>query len=303
MVVKKRSVQRGKLENYIEVLTAFCDFLVVCIHTILYERHIYPKTSFVLTKVYNFPVRQNRHPDVCTWISDAVDAVKDELINGYVERIAVVLHSRSGQVLERFIFDTSAFPVVDKRELYTNLEREPGMTKKKVNVNIEEQFRATLKKLTTCSYKLKPLPEECSFTVAIEQKEVADPPLRINQPWIPVEPPRPQACRDEEDYEYGQERAPKTDETDIHPVRNVDTGDISFEMWIEEGALTKEEPSSQSTQDTQDTDDDQNVRDNEDKQNLQNEEDARDDQDDQDAYGSQDAFSDVSFDDPDEHLR
>ncbi len=68
------------LNTYQAVVSAYCDFLTVAIHTILYERNIYPQTSFLKARKYNYPVRQNRHPKVCKWIQDAVAAVEGEML-------------------------------------------------------------------------------------------------------------------------------------------------------------------------------------------------------------------------------
>lgn len=75
------------------LLTAFNSFLTVAIHNILYYRDIYPPQTFLSTKAYNLPVHQNRHPKVCAWIRDAVDAVAAQLSTGHVSRIAIVIHS------------------------------------------------------------------------------------------------------------------------------------------------------------------------------------------------------------------
>jgi hypothetical protein len=68
------------LDTYQAVVSAYCDFLTVAIHTILYERNIYPQTSFLKARKYNYPVRQSRHPRVCKWIMDAVAAVEGEML-------------------------------------------------------------------------------------------------------------------------------------------------------------------------------------------------------------------------------
>ena len=67
------------LDTYDAVVSAFSDFLTVAIHTILYERDIYPQSSFIKARKYNYPVRQSRHPKVCKWIQDAVAAVEVEM--------------------------------------------------------------------------------------------------------------------------------------------------------------------------------------------------------------------------------
>ncbi|KAL2164952.1 hypothetical protein VTH06DRAFT_248 [Thermothelomyces fergusii] len=122
------------------LLTSFNSFLTVAIHNILYYRNIYPAATFLSTRAYNLPVHQNRHPKVCAWIRDAVDAVAAQLSAGHVARIAIVIHSPyestapppppppggsdaspaqtpstpsqppPGSVLERWVIDTSRFP-------------------------------------------------------------------------------------------------------------------------------------------------------------------------------------------------
>ena len=68
------------LDTYQAVVSAFSDFLTVAIHTILYERNIYPQASFISARKYNYPVKQSRHPKVCNWIQDAVAAVEVEML-------------------------------------------------------------------------------------------------------------------------------------------------------------------------------------------------------------------------------
>lgn len=68
------------LDTYQAVVSAFSDFLTVAIHTILYERDLYPRPSFLTARKFNYPVRQSRHPKVCKWIQDAVAAVEVEML-------------------------------------------------------------------------------------------------------------------------------------------------------------------------------------------------------------------------------
>ena len=76
-----RPVDRNDvLDTYQSVVSAFCEFLTVSVHTLLYERDIYPRTSFLAARKYNHAVRQSRHPKVCKWVADAVDAVRKELL-------------------------------------------------------------------------------------------------------------------------------------------------------------------------------------------------------------------------------
>lgn len=108
------------------LFNSFANFLTVSVHTILYYRDIYPEQTFLSAKAFNLPVHQSRHPKVCAWINDAVDAVLTQIAKGSVEHVAVVIHSPQdsslspsvstnqrvapGTVLERWMFDVSHFP-------------------------------------------------------------------------------------------------------------------------------------------------------------------------------------------------
>lgn len=232
------------LITYQSLLTTFSDFLVVSIHTILYERAIYPASTFLSTRKYNFPVRQNRHPKVCQWILDAVAAVEAEMLKGTVDRVAVVIFSADAKALERFMFDVSAFPIIPIGEQFTEFEERredeglgsgfqqgQQLLKKQISiVDVEEQLRATVRKLAYCGSKLGLLPEGCTYTVAVELKDKAEPPIGHPQPWVPSNP----------ELQTGDKGASERIGKDLGgvksvPVRLVDAGEFVVEMWIEEG--------------------------------------------------------------------
>ena len=89
------------LDTYQAVVAAFSEFLIVAIHTIIYERNIYPQASFISARKYNYPVKQNRHPKVCQWIQDAVAAVEVEMLKVMVS---------ISRIFVRFGFRRFAFP-------------------------------------------------------------------------------------------------------------------------------------------------------------------------------------------------
>ncbi|KAK8219376.1 hypothetical protein M8818_001111 [Zalaria obscura] len=218
-------------------VTTFTDFLTVAIHTILYERSVYPQTSFLSARKYNYAVRQNRHPKVCRWIQDAVTAVEAEILKGTVERVAVVIYSKDNKPLERFMFDLSNFPVVPLGEQATPLERideQGGMVPILPIVDLEEQFRATMSRLTNCGSSLAPIAEGCTFTLALECRDEGEPPIAHAQPWIPVQPQLQKTVLTSNE---GRDVIRGADVGGVRttPLRSVAAGDMVFEMWIEEG--------------------------------------------------------------------
>lgn len=132
------------------LLNSFTSFLTVSIHTILFYRNIYPKETFLSAKAFNLPVHQSRHPKVCAWINDAVDAVMLQIAKGAVDRVAVVVHSplsstqqsqlsfsstqqlAPGSVLERWMFDVAHLPSwPGGTEALKNFRGAPGAEKQR----------------------------------------------------------------------------------------------------------------------------------------------------------------------------
>ncbi|KZF19358.1 DNA-binding protein [Xylona heveae TC161] len=199
----------GVLDTYQGLVSTFGSFLTVSIHTILYERAIYPTNTFITARKYNYPVRQNRHPKVCKWIQDAVAAVEAEMLKATVARVAVLILSPDSVPLERFMFDVSGFPSVPASETLTPFappgtsapeatenrespdlgsEHRPDISPAISTIDLEEQFRGVMSRLAFCGSSLGPLPEGCTFTVCIELKDEADAPIGHPQPWIPSQP-------------------------------------------------------------------------------------------------------------------
>jgi mitotic spindle assembly checkpoint protein MAD2B len=220
-------------QTFISLVAHFLDFLTVAIHTILYERQIYPHESFISARKYNYPVRQSRHPEVCEWINDAINALEVELLKGTVDRVAVVIFSMYDQPMERFMFDLSKFPFVPKKDWHVPFASNDSKDESRIPVvNMEEQFRAVMSKLAFCHRSLLPLPQDCTFTLAIELKDEADAPIGHPQPWIPVQPSlQKETARGESKAKSGEDLGGVRTTT----IRTVDAGEMVFEMWIEEG--------------------------------------------------------------------
>ena len=224
--------EEDALVTFQSFVTTFADFLTVAIHTILYERAIYPQTSFLSARKYNFPVRQNRHPKVCKYVSDAVAAVETELLKGTVDRAVIVIYDKTDIPLERFVFDVSFFPYVPPEHQTTPLRQTQSLPDDGIYIlplqDLEEQLRATMSRLSDCSSRLAPIPEGCTFALVIELKEDSrESPLGHPQPWIPVQPNRTRANTSTHD----QSQITKTT-----PLRSVEAGYMIFDTWIDEAA-------------------------------------------------------------------
>lgn len=241
--------QSTYLTNALSLHQTLTDFLTVAIHTILYSRALYPPSIFISTRKYNLPVRQCRHPAVCDWINSSVSHIATLLKAGTVKRIIVVIYNRDGEVMERFLFDVERFPVVESKEYLTDFEAREGSDGPGVSrSDVEEQLRATIRKLAYAGEKLSPLPEGCTFTIAVELRDKADPPIGVchsatnkiyldladakkhPQPWIPSEPSLQIGEKDDSDMRGADVGGVKST-----PVRLVEAGEFILEAWVEEG--------------------------------------------------------------------
>lgn len=251
------SATSNLLSTQSALITTLTSFLTVSVHHILFLRRIYPLVSFLSTRAYNYPVRQNRHPAVCEWVQSAIDAVRDQLEKGTVEKVAMcIFECNNNEVLERWTFDLRALPVVDRKEMDTMFEgrskdvggegeaeaRSDNVLKRRLNVaDLEAQFRAVLSRLNSAAGKMKDLPEdlEYSFTITIEVKENADRPVgrlgKEERKWVAAEP---ENWIDDEEGDaptsgYGDSRhRDRTSKT--VPVRRLEAGELRMEVWVEE---------------------------------------------------------------------
>jgi mitotic spindle assembly checkpoint protein MAD2B len=249
------STTSNLLSTQSSLIQTLCSFLTVSIHHILYLRSIYPRASFLSTRAYNFPARQNRHPAVCGWINSAIDAVRDQLEKNTVEKIALCIFDlERNVVLEKWTFDLATFPLVEKLDRDTPFEREGGEDnlsainlKERINIaDLEAQFRAVLSRLTSASARLTDLPKqkECSFTVSIEVRDDADRPVgrleKEERKWVAAEPkPWNPAVEPQEGLSAeGQEEESMAPTRKRHgktvPVRRLEAGELRMEVWVEE---------------------------------------------------------------------
>ena len=184
----------------------------------------------------------------------------------------------SSKPLERYVFSTASFPRIQPSDTLTTIASEPADDSasaepppdlpstntprpadlKKFNppptADLPEQFRATLARLSTSLSRLNPLPEDCSFTLAIELRddEDVDAPIGRGDRWIAAEPGlqkerkgRSLGYRDlegsaggaeAEDVRMGESRKGKDlGGVRTTPVRALEAGAFKMEVWIEEG--------------------------------------------------------------------
>lgn len=167
------------------LLSSFTTFLTLTLHTLLYHRALYPKTTFLTARALNLPVHQSRHPGLCTWINDAVASVAAQLRKGTVRRIAIAMHAaKTFDVLERWVFDVDLFPAGwgDREEAtYNPALVEGGDDDGVVNwTDVNEALRGALRRVAQKAEMMPDLPEGSTFTVAVELRDDANAPIGVS---------------------------------------------------------------------------------------------------------------------------
>lgn len=235
------------LTNSLSLTQTLTSFLTVAFHSILFNRAIYQSSTFILTRAYNFPVRQSRHPLVCRWINDTISHLTPLLIAGSVARVVFVIFNEKSEVMERFMFNVDRFPSVAPNDMYVDFAARDGqegregkeyLMKGVPRIEIDEQLRATIRLLDHACSQLSPLPENCTYTVAVELRDGVERPIGNPQPWIPSEPSL-QIRNDSQGVITGSDLGGVRSV----PVRLVEAGEFIMETWIEESKakLNKED--------------------------------------------------------------
>ncbi|GAA6064141.1 hypothetical protein JCM10212_005142 [Sporobolomyces blumeae] len=205
------------------------DYLEVAFHLILYLREVYPAGLFRQVKKYDAPVWQSRNPVLTEYLGRVLECIEEEMLKGSVKRAVLVIKESTIEEtpLERYVFD---FEWLIARQQFP----EDGgdfvpSAKGLARGDVEDLFRACLRKLNGSTAYLKKLPSETTFAVVLELRDGADPPeskaaRRGDRPaeWIPAEARHSAEGQDEQ--------LPST----ISPVHGVRLGMLSMDIRVEE---------------------------------------------------------------------
>ncbi|THH04850.1 hypothetical protein EW145_g5226 [Phellinidium pouzarii] len=135
----------------------------VAMHTILYIRQIYPAELFDRRRLFDIPVFQCIEPSINDYVSKAIKAVGEEIIEDNVSKVIINIH-KSDKPLEKFIFSfdrpkDSGSPILDPERIPLEV--------------LQRQMRAMLLKLNTIDAQLLPLmaSSNLSFSFMMELRE------------------------------------------------------------------------------------------------------------------------------------
>ncbi|KAF2023776.1 DNA-binding protein [Setomelanomma holmii] len=241
-----------------DMLIDFRNFLLAYVHTILYIRSVYPRTTFIETRFHNASVFQSRSPELSRYLIDAVNEVYKQLLTNMVRLIGISIYTKEDkQVRERYLLDVGAMKLEKSKETGSE-ERDPlspsvfdgaddsfdsgssvlgtaksGRLDEHTPVDLSEQFRATFIRLQTQCKSLLPFATPCSFIIFFEPEAEEEFQLSTrvsdSDPWVSV-----QSCRVEaEQTSTSTGEVPDSRRMERLPIRAVHYSQIIFKAWIE----------------------------------------------------------------------
>jgi mitotic spindle assembly checkpoint protein MAD2B len=164
-----------------------------------------------------------------------------------------VVFSDQGEVMERWVFDIERMPVVGYRDRFVEFEDNGGDLDKGIKLqDLEEQFRASIRKLQYKGEQMGKLPERCTYTVAVELRDGAEAPIggtEKEQAWevgdvrLQREEKEGEDRYSAEDYFMGKRSKGKGREgrrgedlggARTNAIKLVEAGEFVMEMWVEE---------------------------------------------------------------------
>jgi mitotic spindle assembly checkpoint protein MAD2B len=213
--------------TYSDLFEWFTEFFIVATHSILYLRKIYPQDSFRAVRQYGIAVHQSRHPKVCEYIEHMARSCMEFVKRGVVEKVSLVVLSASESPLERFAFDLRDFPELSAKLSATTVDEDDG------GVTYQEvcsQYRACLSTLTSLNDSFGELPPDCTFSIIMETKDDESNACEVDPESIWIAGDGQKYHQDANSSSFNQSRP----SIRLLPVRYVESGPFSFNLFLEE---------------------------------------------------------------------
>lgn len=197
-------------------LDIFSEFLEVAIHSILYNRELYPAGVFERRKKYNVPVQICVHPEVNQYITQVVNGISEFNSSNQLEKVALVVCKKELQPLEKFILE------INKPDMAQTQQTDRYL------YQLEQSLRSFLLKINMADSLLTPLPADCTWTVHATTSESAaakrfDTNLENNFPWLEA-----------------SEKETTMDNASILPLKSTTSPYINMQMYVEESKECKD---------------------------------------------------------------
>lgn len=143
------------------------EFLEAVIHEILFTRELYRQDIFERRRLYGLAVHRSRHPDLNSYIEDALHGLRDPIAASTLRKLTLIVLSpppNQTTILERFILEPRLLMLTDSTSLIATTDNDADQARIRLQ-ELESHLRAFFLKLQYVHASLLPLPPGCSFEI------------------------------------------------------------------------------------------------------------------------------------------
>ncbi|KAH0615222.1 uncharacterized protein H6S33_000858 [Morchella sextelata] len=162
------------------------EFFESSIHSILYQRGVYPTEDFTVVKKYGLNMLFSSDDQVKAYIKKMMSQLNKWTLAGKVSKLVVVITSKdTGEHLERWQFDVQLMgkaakakggaPEIDQENPEPSNPRPPP--KEKTEKEIQEEIRSLFRQITASVTFLPMLDGRCTFNVLVYADGDAEVPM------------------------------------------------------------------------------------------------------------------------------
>jgi len=154
------------------------EFFAYAINNILFQRGVYPPTSFKPTKKYGLTMQMTDEAGLRLYMAKILKYVEHWVTNKDIQKLVLVIKSfETKEAVERWAFNVQVTGKKGNQDTDENMGE--NMTKNgKSEKEIRNDIRAIMVQITSCVSFLPLLEEECTFDILVyTNKETETPKL------------------------------------------------------------------------------------------------------------------------------
>jgi mitotic spindle assembly checkpoint protein MAD2 len=184
----QKTSQNITLRGSTEIVTEFFGYAV---NSILYQRGLYPPSTFEVKKKYGLGMLVSSDEEIKTYLVSVLDQINEWLIEKKLEKLVLVISSvRTRETLERWVFDIETDSEIGLEEDGENVKppnngaEEKNKKYEKSKQDITNEIAAIMRQIAASVTFLPLLEDECSFDLIVYTNKDSETP----QEWEESDP-------------------------------------------------------------------------------------------------------------------
>ena len=184
----QKTSQNITLRGSTEIVTEFFGYAV---NSILYQRGLYPPSTFEVKKKYGLGMLVSSDEEIKTYLVSVLDQINEWLIEKKLEKLVLVISSvRTRETVERWVFDIETDSEIGLEEDEENVKppnngaEEKNKKYEKSKQDITNEIAAIMRQIAASVTFLPLLEDECSFDLIVYTNKDSETP----QEWEESDP-------------------------------------------------------------------------------------------------------------------